>query len=259
MTGQLKEILKNFFSESGMDILVDYAEIKAPQYAFPLNWTSMFDLFPESVLQIPCNISYDLPIKNYDIIVLGFQTWFLHLSLPVLSFSGTQDFASLVKGKKVYFIMDCRNAWHQPMKYMEKCVVEAGGIIKGRYVFGSTTRNFTGSISVVHWFFTGKKKLRFFSEAGVSQKEICKANIYGKMLFSDAENEPTTFCPKNIKFLPDDIEKFANIKFKKWATYIIRQKGKRRKTSLLFFRLWLICIITIIAPFIGLVKKIKLI
>ena len=52
-TGQLAEILNNFLLPISADYHVDYTEIKTSRYAFPLTWKSMYEMFPESVLQMP--------------------------------------------------------------------------------------------------------------------------------------------------------------------------------------------------------------
>lgn len=246
-TGQLKEILRNLFSDSMSNI--DYCEIQTTQYKFPLTWKTMFDMFPESVLQKPCSISYELPHKDYDAVILGFQTWFLHLSLPMLTFCQTCDFNRLVEGKKVYLIMDCRNSWGQAMQFVENRVKQSGGVIEGKYVYGSTGGNFVGSISILHWFFTGNKKVHFLPEPGVPQIEIDKAHNCGDMILSTSSKEVITFPIGNSRFMPVQMENFAIKKFKWWAKYIINKDNKYRKYRLLLFRLWLICTLMAIAPF----------
>lgn len=257
-TGQLKEILTKLFSELDSDITIDYVEIKAPQFSFPLNWQSMFNLFPESVLQVPCDITYELPNNQYDVVVLGFQTWFLHLSLPMLTFSHTEDFANLIKNKHVYLIMDCRNSWRYSMKYMEEKVSSKGGYIKGKCVFGSIGSNFIGSISILHWFFTGNKKLFLFPEPGVPQAEIDRSAKYGKyILLHEHDNRVIEYPIGNSHFMPLKIEKNVTDKFKHWATYITADNNKYRKKRLRYFRIWLIFTITILSPFIIVVKLIN--
>lgn len=256
-TGQLAEILNNFLLPMSADYHVDYAEIKTSQYTFPLTWKSMFEMFPESVLQMSCEISYELPKgKDYDIIILGFQTWFLHLSLPMLAFSGTQDFCSLIKDKDVYLVMDCRNSWRPSMEYMENRVLDTGGIVKGRYVFGSAGGNLSGSISILHWFFTGNKKLPFFTEPGVPQSDIEHASEYGTGLLCCHPKDYIMFYPLNTnKFLPIEVEQYAIDKFKRWAHFIAENNNKNRTIRLFLFKAWLLCTIVIISPKILLLKN----
>jgi hypothetical protein len=246
-TGQLKKLLTNFLS--GYKDKVTFSEIKTSQYGFPLTWNSMFEMFPESVLQIPCKISYNIPIDNYDTIIIGFQTWFLHLSLPILTFSQTNDFLSAVKGKNVYLFMDCRNSWRTPMKLMKEKVNNAGGYVIGEYVYGSISGNFIGSISILHWFFTGVKKMLFFSEPGVPENEIKMAMHYGnKYLGIENRNKVMRFPIGKNKFLPIKTEKYASSKFEKWAKYIVKNDCRHRKLRLIYFKIWLISIQIIISP-----------
>lgn len=256
-TGQLKEILKKVFSKLASDNHIDYLEIKAPQITFPLNWQSMFDLFPESVLQIPCEIAYDMPDNNqYDAVVLGFQTWFLNLSLPMLAFTQTEDFIKLVENRNVYLLMDCRNSWRNSMNYMERKVISLGGYIKGKYVFGSVGGNFIGSISILHWFFTGNKKMCFFPEPGVPQTVIDQCSEYGKYLFSSKnENQVVKYPINSTHFMPLGIENYALDKFRKWAIYITSD-SRYRKRRLVYFRTWLISTIIVISPLVIISKLI---
>lgn len=255
-TGQLKEILNNVFKES--QDYIEYVEIEAPQITFPLNWESMFELFPESVLKIPCEITYNISnIEDYDTIILGFQTWFLHLSQPMLAFSQTKEFANLVKGKNVYLIMDCRNSWKLPMEYMQNKVISCGGYIKGQCVFSSKNSNFLGALSILHWFFTGNKKSIFFPEPGVPQAEINKSVEYGKSLFTVEQKKEVLHYPSGKHhFLPPRIEAFAMNSFKKWAVYVTADKNEHRKKRLIYFKIWLLMTLISLSPFIIISKLI---
>lgn len=252
-TGQLKDILINMFSSLNANL--EFCEIRAPQYTFPLNWRSMFEMFPESVLQMPCQISYDIPLKKFDKIVIGFQTWFLHLSLPMLSFIMTDDFKTLVNGKEVILVMDCRNSWRQSMKRIEDAVTENGGIVKNRYVFCSVSGNFWGSISILKWFFTGNKHTYFLPEPGVPDSEVLQAKRHGFEAVNKI-NDNVTLCPKtNARTMPPAIEEFAIQKFKWWAKYIVEGKSEYRRFKLFLFKVWLIFIIVIISPLVKILKK----
>lgn len=92
---------------------IDFKRIETSE--FPFSCAVMFNMFPESVLQESCKIFYNLLLKEYDTIVIGFQTWFLRLFLTVMTYSQIQDFSSLVKDEEVYLVMDCINSWRVSM------------------------------------------------------------------------------------------------------------------------------------------------
>lgn len=248
-TGQLKKILKNFCQNQGHGYIFDFIEITTSQYVFPLTWWKMFDMFPESVLQVPCEISYNKPnLQKYDVIVLGFQTWFLHLSLPMLSFIRSQDFNSFVSKKKVCLIMDCRNSWKEAMKTMENAVITNGGNIIGKHVFSNTCGNFMGVISILNWFFTGKKKKSFLPEAGVSQNEIERARVYGYNYWIESKKPELIIYPFGNKLMASNLEDFAMNKFHRWANYI-KLDYKYRNIKLILFMFWIVGALLFIAPF----------
>lgn len=249
-TGQLKRILKNFCQNQGHDYVFDFMEITTPKYSFPLTWWKMFDMFPESVLQVPCKISYRIPdLQQYETIVLGFQTWFLHLSLPMLSFIKNKDFNSFVFGKKVCLIMDCRNSWKEAMKTMENAVIKNGGSVIGKHVYSSNIRgNFMGVISILNWFFTGKKKISFLPEAGVSQNEIERASAYGYNYWVESKKPELIIYPFGNKLMASNLEDFATNKFHKWANYI-KLNYKYRNIKLILFMFGMVGALLFIVPF----------
>lgn len=245
-TGQLREIIMNIFSHLRIDI--DFCEIKTPQYNFPLNWNYMFEMFPESVLQTPCKISYNLPLKEYDTIVIGFQTWFLNISLPIYTFSLTEDFKTLVKGKEVILIMDCRNSWRKSMDYMEKIVIANGGRIKSKHVFASIGGNILGSLAILKWFFTGNKISKYFPEPGVPQSEIDKSKSYGLNIINEYTNDVMFYPSNNNKLMPPEIETSISKKFRWWANFIVKDQNNYRKIKLTLFKVWLAVALIIVSP-----------
>lgn len=249
-TGQLKEILKNFCSCDKGCCTFDFVEIQTVQYSFPLTWNKMLNMFPESVLQTPCNITFTIPNdKKYDLIVLGFQTWFLHLSLPVLSFIKTKNFNKIITGKDVCLIMDCRNSWQEAMSIVEKSIIESKGRIVGKYVFANECGNIVGIFPILNWFFTGNKKFACLPEAGLSKKEIEKAHYYGNEFWGNSNaNHGVLIFPSDAKIMSYELEVYAKKKFYKWAIFV-KKSPKYRDVKLSIFAIWLIGTLLFIAPF----------
>ncbi|WP_373841027.1 hypothetical protein, partial [Bacteroides heparinolyticus] len=83
--------LKYLIEESMRPYMGDYELVWnsihcAKPFPFPWNRKRFFDVFCDSVLQKGCRIFCDeIKIEKDDMVLLGFQPWFLHLSLPIQS------------------------------------------------------------------------------------------------------------------------------------------------------------------------------
>jgi len=263
-TGQLKEIVKNFVKNWSSVWNVDFMEINTDEYKFPITWHQMFDAMPESVLGLPCKISYPkYDYSSYDLVILGFQPWFMHPSIPFNSFTGTEDFKAAVKNKPVYIITDCRNSRRNAIQIIEEKVVDSGGYIKGGCIFwDDSSGNLIGAFTLLKWLFSGKKNRLFkiFPPAGVRQSIIDSASLYGDDILKKIDTRKPDDClyitvPKKRKeFTSKGYENDVINMFKKWANYIVEKKQKR-KWRLLKFQIWILFAIVFMAPFLAIKNK----
>ena len=86
-SGQLKEIIDSVLSPF-TEVTIDFLPIDTAT-PFPFPWTddTFFDAFPESYLQIPQPLQpFNLPHTDYDLVILGYQVWYLSPSIPLRSF-----------------------------------------------------------------------------------------------------------------------------------------------------------------------------
>jgi hypothetical protein len=255
-TGQLKEILVNFLKPWTLSYHVDYTEIKSNDFSFPMNYRQFFDVFPESVLHCPCEIHYEMADKNYDCVLLGFQSWFLHTSIPFQSFMQTDEFKCIVKNKPVILLMDARNSWRNTLNEVITETEKNGGIVKGIYVFRDTSKNHTGFISLCYWLFTGRKKppIRFLPAGGVAQDIIDSADIHGAeaLKATKGTNTAYTIIPHvNEEFTSIKYERFAVDKYTKWAEFISRNNFKYRTFKMFLFRTWILFTFIVLSPVIS--------
>lgn len=87
-TGQLAEIVRNFitpFEQAGVD--VEKIHIKPKNdFDFPWSGKGFFEAMPESVLGIPVELEeFKLNEPKYDLVIFGYQPWFLSPSIPASS------------------------------------------------------------------------------------------------------------------------------------------------------------------------------
>ncbi|MAO49011.1 MAG: dialkylrecorsinol condensing enzyme DarA, partial [Aequorivita sp.] len=95
-TGQLFDILKNIASTISVEkVNISYCEI-IPKKKFPFPWKQeeFYGAFPETFLQIPTPleaIPSEILQKKYDLVILGYTTWYLTPSIPINSFLKSEE------------------------------------------------------------------------------------------------------------------------------------------------------------------------
>ena len=264
-TGQLTQIVDSILVplKENETVSIIYEEIK-PNPAFPFPWsaTQFCDVFPESVEGIPCDIEpvqFD-PDGDYNLIILAYQVWFLAPSLPIAAFLDSPA-AKVMNGRPVLTIIGCRNMWLLAHETVKQKIVKSGGRLFGNIVLGDRTNNLLGVLTIAVWMLSGKKKVLFglLPDAGISEKDIRDAAMFGKILMSYLnEDDPkaiqetlnrqgaVTVVPQYILF-----EKRIQRIFHVWSKFILK-KGKRgdsaRKFRVRLFLVYLFAAIAVIAP-----------
>ncbi|MBS4013873.1 MAG: flavodoxin family protein [Bacteroidetes bacterium] len=272
-TGQLKQITDSIFENfQGESIELDYYEIK-PLRDFPFPWPSdeFFDTMPESVKGIPMKLFLDdfNPEKDYDLVVIAYQVWYLSLSIPVNSFLLSEKARKFLKGKNVLTILGVRNMWVYAHETMKSYLKEYGANHIGNIVLIDKTNNLVSVATIIKWLMYGKKgPYRLLPEAGVSKKDIQEssklANPIKSALTSDnytnLQNDLLKLNAVPVCYHVMKIEKNALRIFHKFASGILKkgQAGdKKRIFRVRFFKYYLLLAIYLLFPIASLVFMIK--
>src|SRR5690606_7143104 len=115
-TGQQKQILDRLLSplEADADVELTYHRITpVSDYPFPWDGYTFFDAFPESFLQLPCELEpVDEAIlqQDYDLIALGYQVWYPSPSIAFNAFRKSKAAREQPRGKPVITVLNCRNS-----------------------------------------------------------------------------------------------------------------------------------------------------
>lgn len=272
-SGQLRDILDNLTSNIQDKAEIDFAEIK-PKQAFPFPWTAttFFDAMPESVLLVPSPIepiSDDVLKKQYDLVIFGYQPWFLSPSQPTTSFLKS-EFSNIINGKPVMTVIGCRNMWLNGQEQVKKMIQDAGGSLVGNIVLNDTYPNLISLLTIIRWNFTGQKEAsRWLPAAGVQKKDIKGAQKFGMPVFTHLNNNKLDNLQKEllmlgaVKLKPGLVllEQRGIKNFRYWAKFI-REKGGpgsiERKGRVKLFQRLLLTGIFILSPISSLTAKIKL-
>jgi len=270
-TGQQKEILDHMLAPLADDpaVALHYHCIQ-PVDDFPFPWTKMrfFDAFPESFLQIPCAlkpIDREILREDYDLIILGYQVWYLSPSIPFNSFLKSDEAKSLLDGKPVITVINCRNMWVMAQEKVKKLLHDAGARHVGNVALVDRHLNHISVITIVHWMMTGRKDayLGVFPKPGVSEDEVRESRRFGLTLLPHLRNDDyaslqSTWIKQDaVRINPVLVftDKRANTLFAKWAK-LIRSKGlpqsKSRRPWLKAFNFYLLFAIWVLAPIVSL-------
>ncbi len=273
-TGQLERVVRSVTAplESTPAISVHFEQL-VPVAAFPFPWPFLrfFDVFPECVYLDPPELSALAanPADDYDLVVLGYQPWYLSPSLPMTAFLKSPVAADLLRGKPVITIVACRNMWVMAQEEVKKLIVANGGRLIDNIVLidqGSSGESF---VTTVRWMLTGRSDrfLGLFPPAGVADSEIERIRVCGErirdVLVSDsaplsqpllADLHPFEIDQKNL--LPETLGRRS---FRIWG-WLIRRLGPpghpARKPILLLYALFLGISIVTVVPLSGAVRSV---
>ncbi len=261
-SGQLKEIIDSVLSPL-TEVTIDFLPIDtATPFPFPWTGDTFFDAFPESYLQIPQPLQpFNLPHTDYDLVILGYQVWYLSPSIPFNSFLQHPEAKKLLSGKPVITISGTRNMWVMAHQKVKKLLTDCGARLVGNIALTDRHHNHISVITIVQWLFSGDKNKRYlgvFPKAGVADKDIESASVYGTLIAPHLQTGDYTGLQQEIvahggvhykRFLLS-AEKKGNRLFGIWAKMIYG--SKKRKFLLKCFRIYLYIAIWVLMPIVWL-------
>jgi hypothetical protein len=197
----MKKILVIYFSQSGQQLSILKSLIKPleseghevhiekiePVESYPFPWSAyqFFNAFPETFFQEP------LPLKslsqkayeNYDLIIIGYQPWFLSPSRPISSFLQSDAGKRILNHRNVVTILGCRNMWLGAQEKVKRRLLNAEARLVGHIALVDRSANLSSLITILRWMLTGKKgAFLFFPPAGVSYDDIAHTRVFGELI-----------------------------------------------------------------------------
>ncbi|MEO5977665.1 MAG: hypothetical protein ABIS36_14260 [Chryseolinea sp.] len=203
----MKKILVLYYSQSGQSLTilqsltrpmvdagyhVHFEEIRPlEKYPFPWSAYQFFNAFPETFQQKPLELAPISPdaFESYDLVVMGYQPWFLTPSRPISSFLQSNDGKQILRGKPVVTILGCRNMWLGAQEKVKRRLIDAGASLKGHIALIDQSGNLTSLVTILRWMLTGKKAaFLFFPPAGVSSEDVKNAGRFGESITEALNN-----------------------------------------------------------------------
>lgn len=270
-TGQLHDILEHLLGplKQVEDIAITHHIIQTETtYPYPWPKERFFDVFPESALGIPDKLKpIDRTILegDYDLVILGYQVWFLSPSIPFNSFLMSEEGRCLLQGKPVITVIGCRNMWFTAQENVKRQLLEAEANLIGNIVFVDRHVNHVSLITIVRWLIGGKtdRYLGIFPKPGVSGKDIREASKFAQPIidglrkgnFNDLQPALGALGAVMVRPLLVFIDKRGSFIFSKFSRKI-RAKGlpgdPARRPLLKFFNYYLLFALWVIAPIVSL-------
>lgn len=261
-SGQLKEVLNSIVSGIDSDATVTLQEIK-PTKEFPYPWKffSFFDIFPECVYMDGCEVNKLNLHDDYDLILLGYQPWFLSPSLPISGFLKTDEAKRLFKNKPIITIIACRNMWIMAQEKIKKELSSMEATLIDNVVLIDQGHSLATFITTTRWMFTGKKDrcCGVFPQAGIAEGNIKNAARFGKAigyaLKNNQENAKKSILTGLGAVEVDEkivkSEEIGHKSFLIWGKIIKKlsnQNSAKRKTLLVVYISFLVTLIVTVVP-----------
>jgi hypothetical protein len=272
-TGQAKKaldaVLKPLTDDQEYSIHYELIKPKT-QLPYPWKYSEFFDVFPENVHAVPFELeplTVD-PNENFDLIVIGYQPWFLSICRPVNSFLLGEGAKKLLNGKPVITVINCRNMWLGAQEKMKQRLQDLNAKLVGNVVFADRSSNLTSLITVLAFELKGVKQnyMGLFPRYGVSDKDLEAAPEIGKLI-------ATSLRQNNFDKLQDLIiaKDFVAVKpnlllmegrgralFPLYANYVSKKgtaKSEERRGRVRTFGIVLPTAILILSPIITIVSR----
>lgn len=285
MTTATKHILVVYYSQSGQladvvdsvceplkkhgDIQVHELQLR-PLRPFPFPWPKFqfFNQFPECVYLDPMAIeppSIDHGIQ-YDLIILGYQPWFLSPSQPMTAFLQLPETRQLVKNKPVVTLIACRNMWYQAHCTVSNMLNKLGARLVDNVVLVDQGSAMASFITTPRWMFTANKNAFWgLPPAGIAEQHIRAACRFGEALAAalaqDLERQHQPLLT-GLQAVTADIgliqsEKVGYRSFRIWGKLLRKlgnQQARSRKFLLIFYIIFLVCLILTVVPVLSSIK-----
>ncbi len=270
-----KKVLAVFYSQSGqLEQIIDHftqpmiqggATVEKvriyPEKAYPFPWTgkSFFSVMPDCVNQVPHLLQpFEFRESKYDLIVLGYQAWFLSPSIPSNSLLFHPLFREIAKDTPVITLTGARNMWLSAMEKIKPVLKSMDARLVGNIALVDRHHNFVSFITIFHWMFKAKKDryLNIFPVPGVSEADILNTKNQGSAAVPHLEkgdwqgfqDEMVAQGAVPVKYNLMFIESKARKIFKVWAGII--SKREKKDAWLVAFKYYLLIALFIAAPII---------
>jgi hypothetical protein len=258
-SGQLKRVLDNIVGplQRCDEVQCDYRQIK-PLHPYPYPWSfyAFFNVFPVEVE------------GEYDLIILGYSSWFLSPSIPVTGFLQSEQARRLFHNKPVVTVIACRDMWLMAQEKMKSLLADLGARLLDNVALTDQGKSLHSFVTTPRWMLTGKKNgFWFFPKAGVAEEDIIASSRFGERLCSalgkDEEQGTGPLLSNmgavNVNGKLIATERIARRSFLIWSK-LIKKAGapnsRGRNVVITIYTVFLLILVLTIVPLNMLIRKV---
>jgi hypothetical protein len=271
-TGQLSSVLERVIAplrEAGdVEVTVENLVPVTP-FPFPWGFFKFFDAFPETVY---ADVPPIQPLKadvqqRYDLVILGYQAWFLSPSMPVTAFLKSPEAASLLKDTPVVTVVACRDMWLMAQEQIRGYLSGLGARLVGHVALVDEAGTVGSFLATPIWVVFGSKGPHLgglIPRAGVKPEQIQACTRFGDRMLERLRSGSVLdesllrgLQAVNVNEGLISSERAIRRGFKVWGG-LLRSLGPRgswrRQPFLLVYFCWLVVAIIVLVPA-GLILK----
>lgn len=273
-TDQLSRVLQSVASplEAHSDCEVTYWNLQPLEpYPFPWPFIRFFDTFPETVHEKGCALApvpEEVMNKDYDLVILGYQVWFLSPSIPITAFLQSEEAKRLLVGTPVVTVIACRDMWLSAQERVKAYLEHLKAPLVGNIALTDAAGSALSFLATPFWLLTGHKGPfpLGIPKAGVADEDITSASRFGSALLARLQSpqsldatvlEELGAVKINVKLIAS--ETLAKRGFKLWGRVFLAcgPAGCRsRKILVIFYSLFTLSLILTLVPLSALFKKV---
>ena len=194
-TGQTDDIAENILKpfRADSDVFIHHEKLRLVNpYPFPWSGREFFDAFPETVKEVPIPLMTDSIPQNikWDLILLGYQPWFLSVCRPISSFLQTEKAKAIFKDTPVVTFLGCRNMFVNAQEKMKRRLHAIGANHVGQIALIDKSGNLVSLVTILAWMLKGIREgfMGIFPRSGVSKNDTENADRFGKIILHDLKS-----------------------------------------------------------------------
>lgn len=162
-SGQLTEVVEQLTAplrEAGQRIRVRDLVLR-PRRPYPFPWPLLrfFDQFPECIYLDPPRLEpFGLVAdERFDLVVLGYQVWFLSPSPPTTAFLQDPVARAVLRDTPVVSVVACRDMWLLAQERVKELLAAAGARLVGHIAMVDEAGSVGSFLATPLWMLTGKR------------------------------------------------------------------------------------------------------